>query len=326
MVVFADITAHPIRLRCFHSHTKHMKRHPMFGLFLALLGGLAITPDTLFMRWSHMGGFQMQAWRGLLMGATLIGAWCLFPHATRREDLRALLSSEGLMIVFCQFISASVFTLGIAQAPVAVVLFGLASVPVFSAIFSYLLMREDTHWSTWAAIVAVMTGIGIAVFDTAPGSHPVVGSPVLGACAGLGVAMALALNFISIRRNPRVSILLSSGSGASLAGAAALIVIGPAAMLQGHVWAIAVTGLLILPVSFFSLGSATRYTMTTNVSLFMLVETVLGPFWVWAGTGERPTDAMMAGGALVVSSLALYLWYAGRRQTRKYTEAIGQQS
>lgn len=294
----------------------------MFGLFLALFGGLAITPDTLFMRWSHMGGFQMQAWRGLLMGATLIGAWSIFPHATRRADLRALVSSEGLMVMFCQFISASVFTLGIAQAPVAVVLFGLASVPVFSAIFAYLLLGEETHWSTWAAIVVVMTGIGIAVFGNDPGSHLAVGSPVLGAAAGLGVAMALALNFISIRRNPQVSILLSAGSGASFAGAAALLVIGPAAMQQGHVWAIAVTGLLVLPVSFFSLGSATRYTLTTNVSLFMLVETVLGPFWVWAGTGERPTDAMMAGGVLVVGSLAVYLWYAGRRQTQTRRQSV----
>ena len=294
----------------------------MFGLFLALLGGLAITPDTLFMRWSYMGGIQMQAWRGLLMGATLIGAWIVFSRTTRRADLQALVSGDGLMVVFCQFVSASLFSLGIAQAPVAVVLFSLASVPVFSAVFAYLLMREETHWSTWVAIVAVMIGIGIAVFGNAPHAHLQIGSPLLGAAAGLGVAMSLALNFISLRRNPQVPLLLSAGSGACLAGAAGLAAVGPAAMLQGQVWAIAVTGLLILPISFFSLGSASRYTMTTNVSLFMLVETVLGPFWVWAGTGERPTDAMMAGGALVVASLAVYLWYTGRRQASARQTAL----
>ncbi|MEJ2479649.1 MAG: DMT family transporter [Acidihalobacter sp.] len=302
-----------------------MKRHPMFGLFLALFGGLAITPDTLFMRWSQMGGLEMQAWRGLLMGAMLIGVWSVFSRRSRRADLLTLVSGDGLMVVFCQFISASLFSLGIAQAPVAVVLFSLASVPVFSAIFAFLLLGEETHWSTWGAIVAVMIGIGLAVFGNGPGTQLDTGSPLLGAAAGLGVAMALALNFISIRRNPRVSILLSAGSGAALAGAAGLAAVGPIAMQQGHIWAIAVTGLAVLPVSFFSLASASRHTMTTNVSLFMLVETVLGPFWVWAGTGERPTDAMMTGGAFVVGSLVLYLWYAGRRQARAREPAAAAQ-
>lgn len=294
----------------------------MFGLFLALFGGLAITPDTLFMRWSHMGGMQMLGWRGLLMGTALIVAWSIFPHVTRRADSRTLLSGDGLTIVLCQIASGALFSLGIAQAPVAVVLFSLASVPVFSAIFAFVLLGEDTHWTTWAAIIAVMAGIGVAVFGNSPDAPLEAGSPLLGAAAGLGVAMALALNFISIRRNPRVPILLSAGVGAFLAGAAALALVGPAAMLQGRIWAIAVTGLAILPISFFSLALASRHTMTTNVSLFMLVETVLGPFWVWVGTGERPTEAMMAGGALVVGSLALYLWSAGRRQASAQQTAV----
>ncbi len=289
----------------------------MFGLFLALFGGLAITPDTLFMRWSQMGGIQMLAWRGLLMGGVLICAWGIFARATRRADVLTLLSADGLTVVLCQFVSAALFSLGIAHAPVSVVLFSIASVPVFSAIFAFVLMGENTHWSTWIAVIAVLAGIGIAVFGNTPDALPNAGSPLLGAAAGLGVAMALALNFVSIRRNPQIPILLSAGCGAMLAGAVALAVVGPAAMQQGNVWAIAATGLVITPVSFFALALASRHTMITNVSLFMLVETVLGPLWVWAGTGERPTDAMMAGGALVVGSLALYLWYSGYRQARE---------
>lgn len=298
----------------------------MFGLFLALFGGLAITPDTLLMRWSQMGGIQMLAWRGLLMGAALIGAWGIFARATRRADLLALLSADGLTVVLCQFVSAALFSLGIAHAPVSVVLFSIASVPVFSAIFAFLLMGENTHWSTWIAVIAVLAGIAIAVFGNAPDALPNAGNPLLGAAAGLGVAMALALNFVSIRRNPQMPILLSAGCGALLAGAAALALVGPDAMQQGKVWAIAVTGLVITPVSFFSLALASRHTMTTNVSLFMLVETVLGPLWVWAGTGERPTGAMMAGGLLVVGSLVVYLWYAGRNQASARQSAVAARS
>ncbi|AOU98818.1 hypothetical protein BI364_13345 [Acidihalobacter yilgarnensis] len=287
-----------------------MTRHPMFGLVLALFGALTITPDTLFMRWSEMSGAQMLVWRGLLMGGVFVAAWMVVSHRTRKADIRGFFSGEGLAVVLCQFVSTSLFSLGVAMAPVSVVLFGVASVPVFSAVFGFLLLGDGVHWSTWLAIVAVITGIGIAVFGGGPSAVGGAGSVLLGAVSGLGVAISLALTFVSIRRNPEAPILLTVGVGALLSGVAALFIIGPAAALQGNIGFIAITGIVILPVSFFSLSLASRHTLTANVSLVMLMETVLGPLWVWLGTGERPTSGMLMGGVIVVGSLALYLGYS----------------
>lgn len=291
-----------------------MTRHPAFGLFLALFGALAITPDTLLMRWSAMGGEQMVAWRGLLMGSALLLSWMIFRRRNLRSDLRSLASGAGLLIVICQICNASLFAVGIAAAPVSVVLFSVSTVPVFAALFSWLLLGESTHWSTWAAIVAVLAGIGLAVFGNDPGAAS--GRPLVGAAAGLGVATSLAMNFVTIRRNPGVPILLTVGLGALLAGLGGLVSTGPGAMGAGHIWAIALAGGVVLPVSFFSLSLASRFTHASNVSLLMLLETILGPLWVWAGTGEAPTRAMLAGGTVVIVSLAAYLSYAGRRQAR----------
>jgi drug/metabolite transporter (DMT)-like permease len=260
-----------------------------------------------------MNGGQMVAWRGLLMGGTLTILWFAFRRRDWRSDLRGLATAGGMLIVLCQFLNASLFSIGIAEAPVSVVLFSVSSVPVFAALLSRLLLNEATHWSTWATIVAVLGGIGIAVFGEAPGV--VTGSPLVGAAAGLGVAISLALNFVTLRRNPQVPILLAVGCGAFLAGFAALSFVGVGPMLQGRVWAISVTGCLVLPASFFSLSLASRYTQASNVSLLMLLETILGPIWVWVGIGEKPTHAMLAGGLTVIGSLVLYLWYSGRRQT-----------
>jgi drug/metabolite transporter (DMT)-like permease len=125
--------------------------------------------------------------------------------------------------------------------------------------------------------------------------------------------MMLALNFVILRARPELPILLVIGLGAALAGLTGVIVTGPAMMMQGEVWPIVVCGILILPVSFFSLSLASRYTHASNVSLLLLLETVLGPLWVWLGTGETPTSMMLAGGVIVVVSLAVYLWHSGRR-------------
>jgi len=90
-------------------------------------------------------------------------------------------------------------------------------------------------------------------------------------------------------------------------------------MFEGTLGYMALTGAVVLPVSFFSLSLASRYAPAATVSLIMLLETVLGPFWVWLGVGERPTPAMILGGAIVVSSLAIYLWRQMRRRTPPLT-------
>ncbi|KEO50748.1 DMT family transporter [Thioclava pacifica] len=291
-----------------------MTSNPRFGIFLALFGALAISPDTLLMRWSEMTGPQMMAWRGLLMGSAMLLAWLIFRRQQLHKDLRVTVCWAGLVVLLCQACNASLFAFGIAVAPVSVVLFSVATVPIFAALLSWMFLGERAHWTTWVTTAVVLFGIGIAVFGTDPAQTS--GSPLLGAAIGLGVAICLALSFVTIRANADLPILLLVGAGATLAGLAGLAWTGTSAMTEGHVWAIALAGGLVLPVSFFSLSLSSRYTHPSNVSLLLLLETVLGPIWIWVGTGVAPTPSMLVGGAIVIVSLALYLWHAGRRQVR----------
>ena len=78
--------------------------------------------------------------------------------------------------------------------------------------------------------------------------------------------------------------------------------------------AIALTGVVILPVSFVTLSYAARFVSSSTVSLIMLLETVLGPLWIWWGIGEVPTNSMLIGGAIVVICLTGFLIKEGRRK------------
>ena len=287
-----------------------MTRHPLFGLGLATFGALVLTPDALFMRLSGMTGYQMVGWRGGLMGAVMLILWAVTARGRTRE-LAVLASGTGALLVATQYVNMTLFSLGIALAPVAVMLLGVATAPVFAALLSWLVMGERTRPATWAAIAAVMAGLALAVSG---GDGPGGESVAAGLAAGLGVALVLALNFVLLRAHPEMPIPLVIGLGAALAGATGWAVTGPAQMTGGTVWAIAVCGFVILPVSFFSLSLASRQTHASNVSLLLLLETVLGPLWVWIGVGERPEPVMLVGGAVVVASLALYLRQEGRRR------------
>ena len=53
-----------------------MEKHPMqqsqFGILLALIGALILTPDSLLMRLSQMDGGAMLAWRATLAGMVFL--------------------------------------------------------------------------------------------------------------------------------------------------------------------------------------------------------------------------------------------------------------
>ncbi|GGB02632.1 DMT family transporter [Allosediminivita pacifica] len=281
-----------------------MTRSPLFGLGLAAMGALVLTPDALFMRLSGMAGLQMLGWRGICLGTIFLTIWAATSRR-RRGDLTRLASPAGVVLVAAQFSNALFFPVGIAAAPVAVMLLAVATAPVWSALLSRLVLGETTARSTWVTIMAVLAGIGWAV--SGEGELGLNLAALTGAACGLAVALSLATNFVTLRRAPDIPILLAIGLGALLSGTTGWLVTGPAAMTEGTVWAILVTGLVILPVSFFSLSLASRHTAAANVSLFLLLETVLGPLWVWLGTGEAPTQRMLTGGAVVVASLAAYL-------------------
>jgi drug/metabolite transporter (DMT)-like permease len=48
---------------------------------------------------------------------------------------------------------------------------------------------------------------------------------------------------------------------------------------------------------------ASRYLTAGEIGLLALLETILGPIWVWLGIGERPTPVALAGSAIVLGAL-----------------------
>ena len=280
----------------------------MKGILLAVTGVLILTPDALLIRISDLSAAPLVAWRGLAMGTLfLLGAAWL----GQLRQIPRLASGVGIALVVAQWANASLFAPAISIAPVALVLIAVATVPIWAAILSWLLYRQPTRPATWIAIALVLFGIGIAM--TGKGDVTVTSSNLLGVICGLGVAISLALSFTLLRHNPEMPMLSAVGLGALLAGLSAFSLTSPSAMASGTTWAIAVAAFGVIPVSFYLMSEASRHTASVNVSLVLLLETVLGPLWVWVALNETPTPRMLLGGAVVISTLALYLWHLRRR-------------
>ena len=279
------------------------------GLMLALAGALLLTPDTLLMRLSGLDGGAMLAWRACLAGLVFLSIG-LIARFKEEKGNRARVSSFGFWsLVICQIGNASFFAFGIALAPVAVVLLAVATVPVIAALLGYFLLEELADRRVWATIILVFSGILMSVAGDIERGMNIDFETLLGACCGLAVAVSLAFNFVIIRKNKTVPFELAIGLGALIAGCTAFYLWPAAWQVRGaSLIYISVTGLIILPVSFFLLSKASRLTSAANVSMIMLLETVLGPLWVWLGIKETPNSLTLLGGVLVVGALGFFLY------------------
>ena len=277
------------------------------GLALAMFGAILLTPDTLFMRLSELDGFSMLIWRGGLSGIAYLLIWTLFIWRVERQ-VPNVLTANFLTIVLCQMFNATLFSLAIAIAPVAIVLIGVATVPIFAAIFSRIILGETLSNLTLVTTVLVIIGIGISVLDQDDSKIILSADTLQGAILGLGVAITLAMNFTIIRKDKNVPFVLAISIGALLAAVLGVVCADTLYLpnLQSTA-AIAVTGIIILPLSFVTLSYAARFVPSSTVSLIMLLETVLGPLWIWWGIGEAPTNGMLIGGGVVIICLTGFL-------------------
>ena len=282
------------------------------GIFLALLGALILTPDTLLMRLSELTGGQMVAWRATQAGSIffLIG---LFPFILSRSGVKPKIWRKSFVsLVFVQMANVFCFAYGIYLAPVAIVLIAVATVPVFSIILGAVVLKEAVDMRTWAIVFIVFFGVTLSVMGDINSYDIFNLSSVLGGLCGLVVAFSLACNFVIIRKDKEVAFPLALGTGGILCGLLAFYFWPSASEINlKSMFYISITGLLILPLSFILLSRASRMTPASNVSIIMLLETILGPLWVWTFTNESPQSLTIIGGIIVI--LALIYFFSNKR-------------
>ena len=282
-------------------------RPKSYGNFLALIGVLILTPDTMVMRLSNLDRWPLMGWRGVLMGITLLILWSLFQSSNKGKKISSIYNWQGVVVILAFGINSVTFTLGIQETSVMVVLTAVATMPVFAAFFSVFFMKESQGLAGWATIIFAMVGVVIVVSDgnNAIG-HPE-GSSLLGAIYGCITASGLALAFTMARKYRELEIIPAAAIGSLLSGIFGFILSAENSIFTAPIWTIVSMGILILPVSFGLISIAPRYTTSAIVSLIMLLEMVIGPFWVWIAIGEKPSITMILGAFLVITVIFFHI-------------------
>ena len=284
----------------------------MTGLAMALAGALLITPDTLLIRLSGLEEWGLNFWRGVLIGGGLCALWILFEGRRVLTQFRGLATWPALVIVFANFVNAMAFNFATMETSITVVVTALATAPLIAAGLGFVILAERTTRRTWAAIALSMIGVLTVIMNGDGALQAPEGNVWFGGFLGFLAALGIAIVFVTTRRHPDIPVLPAAGIGAILSGLVGFVMAPAGAILTGNPVVIGLMGLIVMPISWGLLTLAPRHTSPTIVSLFMLLEMVLAPFWVWLGTGEWPSLPMIGGAALVLVTLMIYFIAAAR--------------
>jgi drug/metabolite transporter (DMT)-like permease len=116
----------------------------------------------------------------------------------------------------------------------------------------------------------------------------------------------------SARLSAAISATAAVGLYGLITASVALIAADSLALEPIQLGWMALLAIVVLPVSFGLLTAAPLYIPAAEVGLVVLLETVLGPLWVWMAMGEEPGANALAGGAIVILALVMNFALARR--------------
>lgn len=269
------------------------------GFLLTLVGVLALTPDALLIRLIDSSAWTLLFWRGVGL-LVVVGGACLWRY---RGDWRAAVCATGaggMAIALLFALSSGSFLWSIVHTHAANTLIIIALSPLFAALWSLLLLGERLTRDTLLAIFAALAGVVVTI----SGSLKEV--QIAGDLAALLSALVMALSFTLIRRLRSRDLFpayaLAGLVMAAFGSAAADTLLVPS---ERVIWLVLLT-FVVLPLSFTLILTGPKYLQSAEVALLMLLETALGPLWVWLVLGEEPPARTLLGGATILLTLLLY--------------------
>lgn len=269
------------------------------GFLITSVGVLVLTPDGLLIRLIETDHLTLLFWRGLLLSTSLT----IFYIIRYRKTSVAIFKKTGVPGIFCGlFFSGNsiFFVTSITLTSVANTLVIVSMSPLFGAIFSHIFLKETAPLRTWMAIILCSIGV-LIVFSGSLGK-----GALLGDICAVGTAICMASYFVIARHSCNVDMIPTL----ILSGLIVALLMLPFATpfsisLNDLLFLLLLCG-VILPLSFGLITIGPRYIPASEVGIIMLLETVLGPLWVWWIIGEVPSSATLLGGTFVIMTIMIH--------------------
>jgi len=277
-----------------------MERKYGYGVTLVVIGGFFLSTSGILLRnIETASGWQILFYRGLAFSLTLFLLLLVRYHSRIGSAFRSI-GKPGLWAALVLGLGSICYIFAILLTTVANAVFIICAAPLATAFIGWLVLGERTSRFGIIAMLISLSGIGLMFADG------LLEGRWAGNVAALGVVASFVIFLLIIRGKRRTDMLPATClSGLVMAGVAAFFV--ESFTISRHDLVIAILmGCLQFGIGFWCFTVASRYIMASEVALFSLTESILGPVWVWIGVGEKPSWLTLMGSAVVLVSVVAY--------------------
>ncbi len=269
------------------------------GSLLAFVAVMFITPDSLFIRLSNVDTWGLVFYRGIIPFFTVFLGMLIIYKLNFFKILFAS-SYHGLIYVGTFSITNITFVVSIQNTNVANTLVMIATAPMLSAILGSIFLKEPPDKKTWISILVTFLAIIYIFFDSLKLGN------FYGDILGFVTAIGLAVGAITIRSAKSKNLVPAAVVGKLFVATFALIFIESFVLENNDLIIVPLMCVLCVAIPFVLVTIAPRFIPAAEVNLFFLLETIIGPIWVWFIIKEQPSIETLQGGVIIIITLAIH--------------------
>jgi drug/metabolite transporter (DMT)-like permease len=269
------------------------------GSLMAFVAVMFITPDSLFIRLSNVETWGLVFYRGIIPFFTVfLGMLIIY----KLNFFKILFNGgyHGLIYIGTFSVTNITFVLSIQNTNVANTLVMIATAPMLSAILGAIFLKEPPDKKTWISIVVTFIAIIYIFFDSLKLGN------IYGDVLGFITALGLAVGAVTIRSAKSKNLVPAAVVGKLLVATFALFFIESFILEGKDLLIIPLMCILCVAIPFVLVTIAPRFIPAAEVNLFFLLETIIGPIWVWLIIKEQPSIETLQGGLIIIITIAIH--------------------
>ena len=269
------------------------------GSLMAFVAVMFITPDSLFIRLSNVDTWGLVFYRGIIPFFTvLLGMLFIY----KLSFFKILFNSgyHGIIYIGTFSLTNITFVVSIQNTNVANTLVMIATAPMLSAILGAIFLKEPPDKKTWISIIITFIAVIYIFFDSLKLGN------FYGDILGFVTALGLAIGAVIIRSAKSKNLVPAAVVGKLFVATFALLFIESFVLVDKDLIIIPLMCILCVAIPFVLVTIAPRFIPAAEVNLFFLLETIIGPIWVWMIIKEQPSIETLHGGVVIIATIALH--------------------
>ena len=269
------------------------------GSLLAFIAVMFITPDSLFIRLASIDTWSLVFYRGMIPFVTVfIGMLLIY----KLNFFSMLLNSgyHGIIYILTFSVTNITFVVSIQNTNVANTLVMIAMAPMLSAILGAIFLKEPPDKKTWIAIGITFIAAVYIFYDSLQLGN------IFGDILGLITALGLAVGAVTIRSAKNKNLVPAAVVGKMFVAIFAIFFVESYILAEKDLIIVPLMCLMCVAIPFVLVTIAPRFIPAEEVNLFFLLETIIGPLWVWLIIKEQPSIETIQGGLVIIITIGIH--------------------